>query len=247
MSTGYTSIENRVLVIHLHEEGLKTGAISGKTCVKQRTVQNILKKYRVSGGKEILKVDTSPGRPQIISQRGLRVLARNIETNPILTADNPEAVAGASGRTVQQRLQKDLHYSKVKARRNPLVSAKQKDQLAFANSYKDWDLDKWRKVLWSDEASFFVADTKGKRVWRKATSYPLNPEYLSTSVKFPAYVMVWGCFGETDQRATTCLGQPLPNPPKDISRFRPQETKRGQETSWHAHKVVGQGLVSVDH
>ncbi|XP_068250643.1 uncharacterized protein [Palaemon carinicauda] len=152
MSKGYTSFENHVRVIQLHEEGLKTRIISEKTGVNQRTVQRIIRKFIESGSKEVPRAVKSPGRPLIISERGLRVLGRAIEANPTLTARqlkqaNPQAVAGASVRNVQHHLKRDLHYTKVKARKKPLITAKQKkDRLNFARSYKDWDLAKWRQI-----------------------------------------------------------------------------------------------------
>lgn len=171
-------------MIELHKEGCKTGEIRKKSGVNQRIVQHILKKYHENGGHDVPLTSTSPGRPCIISKRGLRVLGRDIEINPILTARllkvaNPEVVAGASVRTIQRRLREDLNYSKVKARKKPLITAKQKTRLNFARSYKDWDLAKWRQVLWSDEASFFVSDNMGKNVRRKPTSDPLDPKYLA--------------------------------------------------------------------
>lgn len=82
------------------------------------------------------------------------------------------------------------------AREKPLLTLKQrKARHAFAKAYKGWGLNEWREVLWSDEATFFVSDTKGKRVWRAPGDDPLAANLLATGVKYPQYLMVWGSFG----------------------------------------------------
>lgn len=67
-------------------------------------------------------------------------------------------------------------------------------RLAFATQYKDWGLDEWRKVLWSDEASFVVTDNQRGRVYRPRGSDPYDLRYTKCMVKHPDLLMVLGCF-----------------------------------------------------
>ncbi|KAK8398103.1 hypothetical protein O3P69_003790 [Scylla paramamosain] len=60
-----------------------------------------------------------------------------------------------------------------------------KKRLAFVQKYSSWTLDEWRRVLWTDEATFRVSDTKGKKVWRRKGSDPHDPKFTASSVKHP--------------------------------------------------------------
>ncbi|KAK8386152.1 hypothetical protein O3P69_010700 [Scylla paramamosain] len=69
-----------------------------------------------------------------------------------------------------------------------------KKRLAFVQKYSSWTLDEWRRVLWTDEATFRVSDTKGKKVWRRKGSDPHDPKFTARSVKHPPSLMAWGAF-----------------------------------------------------
>ncbi|KAK8388469.1 hypothetical protein O3P69_020451 [Scylla paramamosain] len=69
-----------------------------------------------------------------------------------------------------------------------------KKRLAFVQKYSSWTLDEWRRVLWTDEATFRVSDTKGKKVWRRKGSDPHDPKFTAKSVKHPPSLMAWGAF-----------------------------------------------------
>ncbi len=55
-----------------------------------------------------------------------------------------------------QRLCKDkLKLPSRKIAKKPLLSQRMKDQqLAFAMEYRDWGVEKWRDVMFSDESNF---------------------------------------------------------------------------------------------
>ncbi len=51
-------------------------------------------------------------------------------------------------------------YHKCTACTKPLISERsRKSRLQFANEHKDWTLEDWKKIYWSDECTF----TTGKR------------------------------------------------------------------------------------
>lgn len=65
---------------------------------------------------------------------------------------------------------------------------------SFARNHKDWDLVEWRKVLWTDEATFSISDNKGTKVWRPHDSSACDPRFTVKHMKHPPYLMVWGVF-----------------------------------------------------
>ena len=201
MSRKYTSHDDIVRVTDYHKIGWKTSEISSVTGVQPRTVQNIVKKFKNGGGVKVPAHGHGGGRPRATAPRTLKVLRREIERNPTLTArklkeENPDLLGDTSLRTVHRVLHRDLGYSKVTARKKPLITeAQRKRRVLFAKEHKDWTLEKWRRVLWSDEATFYVSDTSGKKVWRARDSDPLAVNRIATAVKHPQHIMVWGSFG----------------------------------------------------
>ncbi|KAF7641747.1 hypothetical protein LDENG_00273020 [Lucifuga dentata] len=66
-----------------------------------------------------------------------------------------------STRTVRREL-KGLGINSCVALRKPLISeANQKKRLQFAREQKDWTLEQWKKIMWSDESRFTLFQSDG--------------------------------------------------------------------------------------
>ena len=200
MSKPYTSHDDIVRVEVLHKQGLKASEISQQTGVKRRTVCNLINRLKKAGGTSIPPHKYGGGNKKKIDERLLRRIKKQVNENPTLTAklikeENPKELGETSVRCIQETLHKE-GYRKVAARKKPLLTKKQRRaRRNFARNYRDWGLNEWREVLWSDEATFFVSDSKGKRVWRAPGADPLTENLISANVKYPSYLMVWGSFG----------------------------------------------------
>ena len=200
MPGSYTSHDDIVRIETLHKQGLSALQIAKETGVNRRTVYRLVTRYKKSGGVSITPHQHAGGNPKKIDERLLRRITKQVKENPTLTAknlkeSNQEDLGTTSVRTIQETLH-NSGWRKVAARKKPLLTLRQRRaRRAFAKNYKGWGLNEWREVLWSDEASFFVSDSKGKTVWRAPDQDPLTANLLSTSVKYPQYLMVWGCFG----------------------------------------------------
>ncbi len=74
----------------------------------------------------------------------------------------------------------------------PLLNQRQcQKRLTWAVEKKNWTVDQWSKVLFSDESKFCISfGNQGPRVWRKSGDAQ-NPCCLKSSVKFPQSVMIW--------------------------------------------------------
>lgn len=53
----------------------------------------------------------------------------------------------------------------------------------------------WKKVLWTDKATFSISDTRGTKVWRQPGMSVCDPYYTVTYMKCPPYLTVWSAFG----------------------------------------------------
>lgn len=197
-----TGRDNIVRVIELHKVGKNNREITNQTGVTESTVSRLLKKWRAEGGGDKVPVHKHAGGKALkISPKALKLLKRELDITPSITAKelknkNPKLLGDVSVRTIQENIQKRLNYSKVKARVKPLVTAKQRRRrVQFAKGHKDWDLVQWHKVLWTDEATFCISESKGTKVWKSPTASACDPRLTVTSVKHPPYLMVWGAFG----------------------------------------------------
>ena len=66
------------------------------------------------------------------------------------------------------RILKKHGYQKVKPMWKPnLTPAMKAARLAFAVEYKDWTIEDWKRVIWTDETSVVLGQRRGShRIWR---------------------------------------------------------------------------------
>ena len=200
MPKSQLSREEHGMVIGLHSGGSSNREIADQTGINIRTIQRLVKRFKEEGGTDIPAPKPKPGRPRKVSKKTLRVIKRQLVSQPSLTAKeikekNPRLLADVSLRTVQERIHDDLEFKSFRARKKPLLTPTQiKKRRKFCKKYLNWGLDDWKKVLWTDEATFCVSGTGHSRVYRPRGSDANLPQYTIKTVKHPAYLMVWGAF-----------------------------------------------------
>ena len=93
------------------------------------------------------------------------------------------------------RFLKEQGYKPCKTTKTPGLDDKMKKvRLEFCERYKDWTLEDWKNVIWTDETSVVLNARRGGRVrvWRKA-----NERFLkaNTRVRYKGFTefMFWGC------------------------------------------------------
>ena len=185
----------------LFKSNIATKEISELVGVGERSVQRIVKKFKEGGEDTMPEHATKSGRPRLLSCRDERVLRKLVEKNPRASAknlkdENPQILASVSTRTVQRTRHDRLGYACRAARRKPLLTKRHRhNRLRFAKRLlNEYSNDKYKEILWSDEATFHVSVGKNGKVFRRKGSDPLDPKYVNFTTKHPDYVMVWGCF-----------------------------------------------------
>ena len=83
----------------------------------------------------------------------------------------------------------------VVKRKHPLLSAKHhKARLDYAHAHKDWTVEDWKRVVWSDETKINCLGSDGRKwVWKRPGE-GLSDRLVEGTVKFEeGSVMIWGC------------------------------------------------------
>ena len=93
------------------------------------------------------------------------------------------------------RVLRSKKYRNVKPTEKPgLTAAMREARLQFALRYKDWTLEQWKDVIWTDETSVCLGARRGKkRVWRTSKE-KYKESCIRTRYKGFSEFMFWGCF-----------------------------------------------------
>lgn len=151
---------SRGQIILLHKQGLSQVKIAKTIKCSRCAVQNTIKRYRTTGRYRNLP---KSGRRRITSVREDRLIERISLQNrhksavAISAELREQRNAPISVHTVRRRLRAaNLHARKP--RRKPLLSQKHRtERLLWAKKYRNWTVDDWAKVIWSDESNIDVS------------------------------------------------------------------------------------------
>ena len=99
-----------------------------------------------------------------------------------------------SANTVRLHLKNAGMKAVVKSKHPFLSTRHHKAHLDFAYAHKDWTVDDWKKVIWSDETKINHLGSDGhKWVWKK-TGEGLSDRLVEETLKFRGgSVIMWGC------------------------------------------------------
>jgi hypothetical protein len=99
-----------------------------------------------------------------------------------------------SAQTACRGLKKAGMKAVVKAKKPLLTQRHRQARLDFANSYKDYTVDDWSQVIWSDETKINRLGSDGRSWAWKKPGEGLSNRLVESTVKFGGgSVMVWGC------------------------------------------------------
>src|SRR6266850_368088 len=183
-------------ILSLASNGHSTCHIASSLGVSQPTVSRVLK--------DLLPNRDIPlsGHPSKLSPTSQHSIVTQITMGKVANAVqatqhiNSIISTPVSSQTVRRVLKK-CSFKAVTKKKKPLLSAvHRKKQLAFASKYKNWTVEDWKRVIWSDETKINRIGSDGKQwVWKKAGEGLIEREVQGT-VKFGGgNMMVWGCMG----------------------------------------------------
>jgi transposase len=198
-SKHFSSDEKKV-AITLWKAKVPLKAIREQCNMSERTLRRILTHAKENPITPVLARKKGTGRTPKVTSHTLKQMKDALRKNPCLTAKQlKERIPGlalVNVRWIQQLCKDKLKLPSRKMAKKPLLSQRMKEQrLAFAMEYWEWNVEKWRDVMFSDESHFelHLGDEHGC-CRRPVGSDRFDPKFTKNTVKHPAKVMVWGCF-----------------------------------------------------
>ncbi|GBO04691.1 hypothetical protein AVEN_19391-1 [Araneus ventricosus] len=141
------------------------------------------------------------GRPRVIKENGRRSLSRLVkqtrrQTMAQLTAQyNSGPNASVSEHTVQRTLL-DMGLCSRRLTRAVLSTKRRRQlRLQWAREHRDWTMDEWKRVAWSDESRFLIHHVDGRIRVRRLPGEQLLPSGTAGHTQAGGGgFMLWGTF-----------------------------------------------------
>ncbi|RYH28397.1 hypothetical protein EON65_12315 [archaeon] len=184
-------------ILTLREQGCKLSQIAQQSKVTLGAVRAVLYKWKQHHTIQDLP---KTGRPPILDNRTKRRLARMALRGDVESATElaetaaDHDIAHVSARTIRNM----LHHEGLKAMRSirkPLLTRTHKrKRLEFAMAHRDWTVQQWKQVIFSDEKTILAGPSETHKLrWVKPTQ-GLNPKLVLPTVQGGGVaIMVWGC------------------------------------------------------
>lgn len=195
------STETRAQIVAYHKIGKSNREIAKLLKLPRRTVDYNVQKYESSGSVSNKK---RTGRPKtttpaedlriiITSKRDRRKTAPEIAAEVNVSRQKPVSVT-----TVKRRLRQAGLYGRIAMRKPLLRKGNKVKRLTWAREHKDWTVEDWKKVLWTDESKFLTFGSNRRTFVRRAKGERALESCITPTIKHGGgSVMIWGCFGGT--------------------------------------------------
>jgi transposase len=189
----------RGTILGLKQAGRSIHKIAEEMKCERKAVRELLKKVKKHN-----TLDDLPrsGRPKKTTPREDRIIKRLSLTNRRATAKDiaikqlplyTEKKLSVS--LVKDRLKSAGLPARVARKKPKLTEANRKKRYEWAKTHKDWTVDDWKKVIFSDESPFQLFQDGGKIYVRRRVGEELLDECVRPTVKHGGgTIQVWGCF-----------------------------------------------------
>lgn len=164
------SVNELLNIVRLHEEGMGQRAIAAIYNVSHSVINRAIQRQLNRGN---VRHGHGGGRRRLLGPAQSRFLIRTSRRNPTKNATQLQvALRAVAGPLSTQTIRRTLHAAGMRARRRvccpQLMPVHRRNRLAWANEHGNWDIEEWRRCLFSDESRFTLYRPDGRiMVWRQ--------------------------------------------------------------------------------
>lgn len=180
----------------LLNSNLFQGQIASKLGCSKATVSRIA--HEVVPNKE----NFVGGCPKKLTAADERSIISQINTGKaenavqVIKSINSILSSPVSPQTVRNVLKKNNLKAVVKKKKHFLTAHHKKARLEWALKYKEWTVEDWKRVYWSDETKINRFGSDGKKwVWKQKGALLQDREIEGTVKHGSGNIMVWGVMG----------------------------------------------------
>lgn len=183
-------------VLTLLDSGISGVQISHQTGLSTATISRLCSQHRPDLPR------SSGGRPSKLTPANISYAARLICTgrveNAVEATKSLSDITNStiSSQTLRRQLRKRGLKAVVKKKRPLLKPHHKKARREFAERHKEWTVEDWKRVWWSDETKINRLGSDGRKYVWKQVGEPLNDRLVEGTTKFGGgNLMMWGCMG----------------------------------------------------
>jgi hypothetical protein len=249
----------RVQALTMLQLGRNAKEIAITTGLDRTTIGRIEKRARARGYTPetdpkilIAYVEDAPraGRPKKVTleveEAVIKAISKNsttrlLSTQAIANLISPLVQNGISARTIHRVLRRK-GYKPCKPTTKPGLTKENKlTRLQWCLDHKDWTLEDWKNVIWSDETSVTWGGQRGRlRVWR-TSSEAYNYHCIRRRWKGFKQFMFWGCFSYDAKGPCHIWEEETAKEKKEAKEYMDKENERneaGKREEWELETAM---------
>lgn len=195
-----TSAPKKREVLALLQNGVSSRQVAAEVGIDKSTVNRL--RQKAANPPPVLP----RGRKRKLQPQHIRFLERHVNSNPFTSLSEAAGTLKEScevqvSRSTVRRALKSSNHRARKVPKKPLLTKRHREaRLKFARTHKDWTLNDWKRVVWSDETKINRFGSDGKQhCWVKDSgSSAFSKNLVRPTVKFGGgSIMIWGCMTYT--------------------------------------------------
>jgi hypothetical protein len=181
-------------ILGMIQSGILFRATAKHFNVNKSVAYQILKKFNATG---TVKRSPGSGRKLKTTYRQDRQIVRTVLNDREVTANEIKSlldINNVSDETIYRRIERLTNLKSYWKLLKPFINEFQrKRRVDWCLESRDWNIEQWRKIIWSDESPFTLRYNRRTRVWRLSDER-FKPFATRGTLKHDKKIMIWGCF-----------------------------------------------------
>lgn len=138
------------------------------------------------------------GRPAMINNSSRKVVRQKLRNGSLKNAKDTQKYLNQLGYPISysgtRKMISQLGFDCSLKKKKSLITTKHaKARLRWAKEHRDWTVDQWKKVIYSDETRINLWGSDGAKYVYKLKGDPIRPFHVKSKVKHDKSLMMWGC------------------------------------------------------